>query len=129
MKIPPDLKFMKSHEWARANGNVVTMGISEYAVKHLSDLVFLDLPAVGKKVTQGQSLAEIESVKAVADIYAPVTGEVTEVNDELVEHLDRLGADPYGQGWMVKIKVGPDAGLEKMMTVAQYEEHLKTEPQ
>ena len=101
---PNDRKYMKSHEWCKIEGNVATIGITDYAVSHLSDLVFLDLPEVGSKVTAGKSFAEIESVKAVSDIYAPVTGEVIEVNDGLPDQLDTLKDDPWKAGWMVKVK-------------------------
>jgi glycine cleavage system H protein len=126
---PSNLKYLQSHEWVKIEGDSATVGITDYAVSHLSDLVFLDLPAVGKKVAQGQSFGSIESVKAVVDIYSPVTGEVTAINEDLVEHLDRLGADPYGAGWMIKVKVGKDSGADKLLDGKAYAEHLKTQPQ
>lgn len=101
---PNDRKYLKSHEWCKIEGNVATIGISDYAVSHLSDLVFLDLPEVGTQVATGKSFAEIESVKAVSDIYSPVTGEVIEVNDTLPDQLDTLKDDAFGAGWMVKVK-------------------------
>ena len=125
---PSNLKFLKSHEWAKIEGDTATIGITDYAVKHLSDLVFLELPQVGKKVTHGQSFGSIESVKAVVDIYTPVSGEVTAINEDLVEHLDRLGTDPYGAGWMIKVKVGKDSGADKLMDSKAYAKHLESEP-
>jgi glycine cleavage system H protein len=120
---PTDRKYMKSHEWCKIEGNVATIGITDYAVSHLSDLVFLDLPEVGTKVTAGKSFAEIESVKAVSDIYAPVTGDVIEVNDSLPDQLDTLKEDPWKAGWMVKVKVS--APGQGMMDAAAYEKSLE----
>jgi glycine cleavage system H protein len=119
---------MKSHEWAKLEGDSVVLGITDYAVKHLSDLVFLDLPAVGKKLTSGQSFAEIESVKAVSDIYAPISGQVIAVNEDLVDNLDRLNSDPFGAGWMVKVKI--DGGnLDSLLSAEAYQAHLQTQPE
>ncbi len=122
---PNDRNYLKSHEWCKIEGSVATIGISDYAVSHLSDLVFLDLPEVGAKVTAGKSFAEIESVKAVSDIYAPVTGEVIEVNDELPDQLDTLKADPWKAGWMVKVKF--TAQGQGLMDAAAYEKSLTEE--
>lgn len=108
---PTDRKYLKSHEWCKIEGDVATIGITDYAVSHLSDLVFLDLPETGTKVTAGKSFAEIESVKAVSDIYSPVTGEVIAVNESLPDRLESLKDDPWNEGWMVKVRfteTGPD---------------------
>src|SRR5690606_20145029 len=101
---PTDRKYLKSHEWCKIEGDVATIGITDYAVSHLSDLVFLDLPETGTKVTAGKSFAEIESVKAVSDIYSPVTGEVIAVNESLPDRLESLKDDPWNEGWMVKVR-------------------------
>ncbi|HIE71188.1 MAG TPA: glycine cleavage system protein GcvH, partial [Planctomycetes bacterium] len=122
---PDDLKFQKSHEWCRVEGETATIGISDYAVSHLNDLVFLDLPAVGATVTIGESFGEIESVKAVSSLYSPVTGEVIESNEELGDNLEWLSEEPFGKAWMVKVKIsaaGPD-----LMDVAAYDSHCKAE--
>lgn len=122
---PNDRKYLKSHEWCKIAGNVATIGISDYAVSHLSDLVFLDLPEVGTQLTAGKSFAEIESVKAVSDIYSPVSGEVVEVNETLPDELDTLKDDAFGAGWMVKVKVtgqSPD-----LLDAAAYEATLEQE--
>jgi glycine cleavage system H protein len=119
---PKDRSYLKSHEWCKLSGDVATIGISDYAVSHLSDLVFLDLPEVGTSVTAGESFAEIESVKAVSDIYSPVTGEIVEVNDSLPDDLDTLKNDAFGAGWMVKVKF--TAKHPDLLDAAAYEATL-----
>ena len=117
-----DLKFAKSHEWLRPEaGGLVTVGISSYAVEALTDLVFMQLPAVGKKVKAGESIGEIESVKAVSDIYAPVSGEVVEVNTSLPSHLETLGKDPYGNGWIVRIRPDNPQEADQLLNQAAYD--------
>ncbi|MHC5062697.1 MAG: glycine cleavage system protein GcvH [Planctomycetota bacterium] len=122
---PNDRKYLKSHEWSKTEGETATVGISDFAVSHLSDLVFLDLPAVGSTVTAGEPFGEIESVKAVSDIYSPVSGEVVEVNEDLPDNLDTLNSDAFEAGWMIKVKVSGESG--ELMEAAAYEELLKAE--
>ena len=122
---PNDRKYQKSHEWCKTEQGIATVGISDYAVEHLSDLVFLDLPAVGATVSAGQPFGEIESVKAVSDIYAPVSGEVVEINAELPDNLDTLKADPWTAGWMIKIRTAGEA--PDLMDAAAYEQHVESE--
>ncbi|MCC6670967.1 MAG: glycine cleavage system protein GcvH [Planctomycetes bacterium] len=124
---PKDCKYLKSHEWCRIEGGIATLGITDYAVAHLSDLVFLDLPSQGKKVTAGESYAEIESVKAVSDIYSPVSGEIVDVNRGLPDDLDQLKNDPFGKGWMIKVKVTAES--PELMTAAAYEAYVATQPE
>ncbi len=124
---PDDLKYLKSHEWCRIEGETATIGISDFAVAHLSDLVFLDLPAEGTSLTAGDPFGEIESVKTVSDLYSPVTGEVVESNSELPDNLDLLGKDPFKAAWMIKVKVESEA--EDLMDASAYEEHVKAEEQ
>jgi len=125
--VPDDLKYSKTHEWARlAAGDVVTMGITDFAVQQLGDIVFLELPKVGARTKQGSPLGVIESVKAAVDLYAPVTGEVVEVNSSLTDDFDALGKDPYGKGWMVKIKISSSA-LAGLMTPGEYQKHVEQE--
>lgn len=118
--IPDDLKYLETHEWARLEGDTVTIGITDFAVKHLTDLVFLDLPEVGDKVTKGERFGEIESVKAVSDLNSPVNGEVIEVHSELQDALDKIAADPYGEGWMIKVKVAPGTTLDDLLDAEAY---------
>ena len=120
-----DLLFAKTHEWISIEeadgGKVATVGLSAFAVEALTDLVFLELPEVGRQVTAGETFGEIESVKAVSDLYCPVAGEVVEVNVDLPDNLEVLGEDPYGPGWIAKIKIIDEAGLSDLMTHADYE--------
>jgi len=122
---PDDLKFQKSHEWCKVEGDTATIGISDYAVSHLSDLVFLDLPDVGSTVTAGESFGEIESVKAVSNLYSPVTGEVIESNADLGDNLEWLSEEPFGKAWMVKVKISATA--PDLMDGAAYDAHCKAE--
>ncbi len=122
---PDDRKYLKSHEWCKVDGNVAIIGISDFAVSHLSDLVFLDLPAAGTEVTAGEAFGEIESVKAVSDLYSPASGEVIEANEELTENLEQLGTDPFGAAWMLKVKMTGQS--DELLDAAAYEEHCKAE--
>src|SRR4051794_40375091 len=109
------LRFAPTHEWVRLDGDTATVGISKFAADQLSDLIMLELPAVGSRLTQGKSFGVIESVKSVSDIYAPVAGEVVEVNAEAAQNLELLSADPYGKGWLIRVKVdGPGAASDLM---------------
>ncbi len=120
------LKFAPSHEWIRieespAAGSVATIGISSYAVEALTDLVFMQLPQVGRRVKAGESFGEIESVKAVSDLYAPVGGEIVEVNTALPGSLDTLASDPYGKGWVAKLRIDDPKELDKLLDQAAYD--------
>lgn len=124
-----DLKFAKTHEWVRTDqAGMATVGISAYAVEALTDLVFMQLPVVGKKVKAGESIGEIESVKAVSDLYAPVSGEIVEVNTVLPGHLETLGKDPYGAGWIAKIRPDNPAELGGLLDAAAYDALIKSQP-
>ena len=121
------LRYATSHEWAKADGGLVTVGITQYAVDQLTDVTHLQLPKVGAAVTAGKPFGEIESVKAVFDLYAPVTGEVAEVNAALAADPAPINADCYGAGWMLKIRPAPGATLDHLMTKAQYDKQLAEE--
>jgi glycine cleavage system H protein len=114
-------RFAKSHEWACAEGGVATVGISDYAQKEISDIVFVELPKVGAAVVQGKACAVIESVKAAADFYAPVSGEVVEVNDAIADNPALVNQAPHGAGWFFKIKMAKSAELNELMDVAAYQ--------
>jgi len=122
---PEELLFAKTHEWAHVEssggGKVATVGISAFAVEALTDLVYMQLPAVGRKVKAGESFGEIESVKAVSDLYSPVDGEVVEVNSALPNKLETLNADPYGAVWVAKIKLADEAALRNLLDYAAYQ--------
>lgn len=122
---PNDRKYLKTHEWCKIEEGIATIGLSDFAIENLSDLVFLDLPAAGTKVTAGEPFGEIESVKAVSDIYSPVDGEIVEVHTDLPDNLDTLKEDPWTAGWMVKIRVAGDA--PDLMDAEAYEKHVVAE--
>jgi len=105
MNFPSNIKYTKDHEWIRVEGKIGTIGITEYAQGELGDVVFVELPAVGAGLTQGKSFGTIEAVKAVSDLYAPLSGEVTEVNKKVQDTPEVVNKDPYGEGWMVKVKL------------------------
>jgi len=121
------MKFAKTHEWIRPEaGGLATVGISAYAVEALTDLVFMQLPAVGRKVKAGESIGEIESVKAVSDMYAPVSGEIVEVNTALPGQLETLGKDPYGAGWIMRIRPDDQAEMGTLLDQAAYDALVKS---
>lgn len=124
---PHTLNFARSHEWVALNGHEATIGISEFAVKELTDLVFIQLPKVGSRFKQGQSFGEVESVKAVSDLYAPCAGEVTAVNSKLVDDLGPLSSDPFGAGWILKLKIDDPAQLGGLMDFAAYQKFCESE--
>jgi len=127
MEFPEDLKFSKEHEWVLVEGNVATVGITDYAQDQLGDIVFVELPGVGDKVSKEDAFGVVESVKAVSDVYAPVSGKVLEVNDDLPENPEMLNEDPYGDGWMIKIEMNDPDELQDLMTAAEYEEYVAEE--
>jgi glycine cleavage system H protein len=129
---PEELLYSKTHEWVRletdaTGGKIATVGISAFALEQLTDLVYVDLPEVGRRVTAGEPFGEIESVKAVSDLYSPVDGEIIEVNGQLADHLDTLSDDPYGTGWFVKIKLSDDSGLANLLDHAAYRKQCEEE--
>lgn len=127
MSFPEALKYAKTHEWVSVAGDIATVGITDFAVKLLSDLVYIDLPKPGKVVQQGESFGEIESVKHVSDLYAPVSGTVLEVNKPLAEKLEWLQQDAYGPAWMIKIKLSDSAQLGQLLDAAAYAAHCEAE--
>jgi glycine cleavage system H protein len=124
---PKNLRFAPTHEWARLEGDLCTIGISKFAVEQLTDVVYLDLPDVGDHVFQGDSFGEVESVKAVSDVYSPVDGEVRAVNEKLVNDPSAVTSDPYGEGWLIKVKVEPGTTLDHLMTLEKYEKQIASE--
>lgn len=120
MNIPSDLRYASSHEWVRLEGDTVTVGISDHAQEELTDVVFVELPAVGRAVDAGDPTAVVESVKAASDIYAPLGGEVVEVNPEVEADPSLVNTDPYGKGWIFKLRVKNVEHFEKLMDAAAY---------
>lgn len=126
MELPEDLKYTREHEWLAIEDNVATVGITDHAQEQLGEVVFVELPAAGDKVEKSEPFGVVESTKAVSDIYAPVSGEVAEVNDDLPDSPELVNEDPYGDGWMVKITIGDQAELEDLMTADEYREYVET---
>lgn len=119
------LLFTKSHEWVAVDGDVATIGISDYAQNELGDIVFVELPDAGKKVSAGDVVTSIESVKSVSELYSPVSGEVIEVNEELDAEPDRINEDPMGDGWILRVRMTDESELGGLMDSDQYQEHTK----
>lgn len=126
MAYPNDRRYTKSHEWVRVDGDVATVGITDYAQEQLGDVVFVESPAVGTALERGGTMGNVESVKAVSEVFAPVAGEVIEVNPALEARPELLNADPHGDGWLVRVRVAPGSGSE-LLTAAEYEAFLAEE--
>lgn len=121
MNHPEDLRYSASHEWVRMEGDIAAIGITDYAQNELGDIVYLELPEVGRSLVQEGALGVVESVKAVSDLFAPVAGEVVEVNEELVNEPERINAAPYEAGWMIKVRVADPASVDALLDAAAYE--------
>jgi glycine cleavage system H protein len=121
------LQFAPTHEWAQIEGDIATVGISKFAVDQLTDLIMIELPAVGARVVPGKSFGEIESVKAVSDLYAPLAGEVVEVNQQVTGNVALLAEDPYDKGWLIKIKLDQPVDTSALMDLAAYEAKVAEE--
>jgi glycine cleavage system H protein len=117
---PEDLKYTREHEWARAQGDRATVGITDYAQDALGDIVYVDLPPVGTAVTGGERFGEVESTKSVSDIYSPVSGTIVERNDDLDKNPEIINSDPYGRGWLIVVEISDPAGLDGLMDADAY---------
>jgi len=124
---PENLRYTKEHEWVRVEGDVGIIGITSHAQSELGDIVYVDLPKPGDVIQQGKTIGSVESVKAVSDIYTPVSGEVVEVNGSLAESPEILNKDPYGTGWLVKIKLSEPGEAAHLLTAAEYQAFVGTE--
>jgi glycine cleavage system H protein len=125
MNIPKELKYTKDHEWAKLDGDVITVGITDYAQGELGDVVFVELPEIGVEIEIEDTFGTIEAVKAVADLFSPVSGEIVEINDAILEEApETINSDPYGDGWMVKIKLTDANQLDALMSADEYEKLL-----
>lgn len=123
---PSDRKYTKEHEWIRPGGDSGNLiGITHYAQDHLGDVVYLDLPAAGTNLVQFDKLGEVESVKAVSDLFSPISGEVLEANQDAVEHPERVNEDPYGKGWLLRVRASDPSEFDGLLTVEQYDSLLK----
>ena len=124
MNIPTDLKYATTHEWTRAEGGIATVGITDHAQKELTDVVFVELPRPGQKVTAGKECAVVDSVKAASDIFAPVSGEIVAVNEGLASNPALVNTDPYGNGWFFKVKIANPSELDQLLTPQAYEQAI-----
>ena len=124
---PDDLLFTKEHEWLRVSGDTATIGISAHAQKELGDIVYVELPKPGMKFKSGESFGNIESVKAVSELFMPISGEVTDINEELGASPEKINEDPYGAGWMIEIRLLNQDETSDLMSAEEYDEHTKEE--
>ena len=127
MQVPEDLKYTESHEWVRLEGDLVKVGITEFAQSQLADLTFVDLPAVDSSVDAGDEVAVVESVKAASDVYAPIAGTVVEVNEDLSDSPEKINEDSFGEGWLFVLKPEDVSSLDGLLTPAAYRELLPDE--
>jgi glycine cleavage system H protein len=125
MMYPKEFYFTKDHEWVRLDGDTATVGITDFAQKQLGDVVYVELPAVGATLDVHQTIGVVESVKAVSDIYSPVSGEVTAINEGLNDSPETVNQDPHGKGWIIRLRIKNKSDLEKLMTVNDYEKFLE----
>ncbi len=124
--VPADLRYTEEHEWAKKDGDLVVIGVTDHAQAALGDVVFVELPDAGKKLTKGKAFGVVESVKAVSDLYAPLDADVVEVNAALVAAPEQVNKDPYGAAWMIKVKPHNAADVDTLLDAAGYEKHLST---
>jgi len=124
MHIPEDLKYTKEHEWVKIEGEVATVGITDFAQSELSDIVYVEPPTVGQEVTQNEPCGTIEAVKTVADLYSPLSGEVIEVNEELENEPGIINNDPYGHGWIFKIRIKDPEEIKNLLSAEDYKKHI-----
>lgn len=121
---PENYKYTETHEWVYIEKDIAVVGITDFAVQELTDLIFIELPAPGTKIKKGESFGEIESVKTVAELYSPVSGEIIEVHTELPENMDLLSESPFEKGWLIKVKMDNPSELENLLTKEQYEQEI-----
>lgn len=124
---PKSVRFAKSHEYASKEGDVIIIGISEYAQSELGDVVFVELPQEGSEIEKGEEFGSIESVKAVSELFAPVSGEVVEVNEDLTDKPELVNSSPYGDGWMLKVRITDESDLDDLMDTEEYQEYVEKE--
>ena len=127
MKIPADLIYTKEHEWILVENDIATIGVTDYAQQELGDVVYVELPAEGQELEPKDEFGSVESVKAVSEIYAPIGGTVTEINSDLDDNPELVNDDPYGDAWMIRVKISDKTQLEALMSAEQYEEYITEE--
>ncbi|HDA0256817.1 TPA: glycine cleavage system protein GcvH [Staphylococcus aureus] len=124
MAVPNELKYSKEHEWVKVEGNVATIGITEYAQSELGDIVFVELPETDDEINEGDTFGSVESVKTVSELYAPISGKVVEVNEELEDSPEFVNESPYKKAWMVKVEISDESQLEALLTAEKYSEMI-----
>lgn len=127
MEFPKDLKYTKEHEWVKVEGNIATVGITDYAQDSLGDVVYVELPQEGATVTKHEPFGVVESVKAVSDLYAPLSGSVTEVNDAIVDSPEAINEDPYGDAWLIKVEIASTGELGDLLSADEYQKFIEEE--
>lgn len=127
MDYPTEYRYTREHEWLRLDGDVATVGITHHAQDQLGDVVFVELPEAGAKLQAERAFGAVESVKAVSDIYSPLSGDVTEVNESLIDAPEKINEDPHGDGWLIRMTVFDRSEIEKLMTAGQYAEYVAAE--
>ena len=125
--VPEDLHYSKDHEWVRVDGNIAIVGITDYAQDSLGDVVYVELPKAGEKFAANESFGSVESVKAVSEVFSPVSGEIAEINESLTDEPEKVNADPYGDGWMIRVKMSAAGEVDSLLTAAEYEDFTKAE--
>jgi len=125
MNIPNDLRYSKTDEWVRVEGDIATIGITDYAQSELGDIVYLELPEPGRVLQADEMFGTVESVKAVADLYAPMAGEVVGTNEALTQHAELVNEDPYGEGWLIKVRIEDPSDLDNLLTAEQYAAYIE----
>ena len=125
--VPEDLHYSKDHEWVRVEGNIGVVGITDYAQNSLGDVVYVELPKAGEEFSANESFGSVESVKAVSEVFAPISGAVVEVNETLSDEPEKVNEDPYGQGWMIRVKMSSPGEVDSLLTAAEYEDFTKAE--
>ena len=127
MKIPKELKYSREHEWVRVEGEVAIIGITDHAQEQLGEIVYLELPAKGERIDKEEAFGVVESTKAVSDIYAPISGEILEINADLIKTPERINKDPYTDGWLVKVKLESRKDVDGLLSDKEYQDFLKSE--
>ncbi len=125
--IPDDLHYSKDHEWVRVEGNTAVIGITDYAQDSLGDVVYVELPKVGDEFAANESFGSVESVKAVSEVFSPVSGEIVGINETLADAPDKVNVDPYGEGWMIRVQMSNSGEVDSLLTTAEYEDFTKAE--
>lgn len=125
--VPEDLHYSKDHEWVRVEGNIASIGITDYAQNSLGDVVYVELPKVGEDFAANESFGSVESVKAVSEVFSPISGSVAEVNESLNDEPEKVNGDPYGDGWMIKVNMSSPGEVDSLLTAAEYEDFTKGE--